>query len=113
MTLPPQFLKNRTIGGMFPEEEGYTTPGALVVHEDRKCFLRGDYGINDIGSVYYTLKVIRRKSGEYAIDISNCGDERWETNSYQGLEVVEIIGYSNKKSEEASPRVTRRKMDLT
>lgn len=120
MTLPSRFLKRRTIGGMFPEEEGYAPPGALIVHEDRKCFLNKNYSISDLKTLYASLKVIRRKDGSFAVDISGCNSERWETSTYEGLEVVEIIGYSNKEpepkaksEEETVSRTKRRRMDLT
>lgn len=116
MTLPPQFLRKRTISGMFPGEEGYTSHGALIVHEDRKCFLKGSYAIRDIATPYINLKVICRKDGAYAIDISNCDDSQWETSSVDGIEVVEILGGPARKKEsekeETARDIKRRKMNL-
>ncbi len=92
MTLPPQFLKDRTIGGMFPGETGWTTPWSMSVHEDRTCVLKATATIIDNQQVVSSLKVMRRENGDYVVDISRCTGEKWPASKATGLDVVEILG---------------------
>lgn len=116
MTLPPEFLKNRTIAGMFPGEEGFAVPWAMGVREDRTCFLNGSHSITDDESAVSTMKVMRRKDGSYAVDISRCVGERWPTSKAGGIGVVEILGGPERKrepeKEETTRDVKKRKMNL-
>ncbi len=92
MVLPATNLEDRTVGKMFPGEVAYTFPGALIVHENRRCFLNGNFKVRDDLTLISTLKVIRRKDGKYEVDISGCLEERWATSRAEGIEVVNVHG---------------------
>ncbi|OHA51834.1 MAG: hypothetical protein A3A97_00225 [Candidatus Terrybacteria bacterium RIFCSPLOWO2_01_FULL_40_23] len=61
--LPPHLLKTDLIRNMKISEERFTTPWAMMVDEDMRCYLNGTYLISESSGGTVTMRIERRSDG--------------------------------------------------
>jgi hypothetical protein len=71
----PEQLETLTLGSMLPGEVAWTLPWAMSVDEDGFCYLNSKYPIQaerGPDDTTMQMKVIRRKNGDYVVDLTQC-----------------------------------------
>ena len=73
----PKSRKEKNLLDMKSGATTWTTPWAMYADESNSLWLNGDYTQhnNRVGTA--NMKVHKTLKGDYVVDISNCGDYKW------------------------------------
>jgi hypothetical protein len=87
----PKHLIQATLEDMVPGTQTWTVPWAMNVDTDLRCWLNTHHTPNADPGGTVTMLVVRRPDGTFAVDLTHCGDYRWDPREHVRGVPVDVL----------------------